>query len=116
MVKNKMKKILFGLIIGVISCSSFAESWRGRDKELHFAMGAGVSSLATLAFKDEEVGFWSGVAVGAAKEIYDYKHPKSHDASFKDFAVTALGAFAGAKITGLVVTKNSISYVHKWEW
>lgn len=62
-----------------------------------------------MATDSELYGFLAGASVGAAKEIYDMRS-KGHTASFKDFAATAAGAFIGAKIGGLVITPNSVTY------
>ena len=42
----------------------------------------------------------TGVAVGAAKEVFDAANSGEHTCSFQDFAVTSAGAFVGAYTAG----------------
>ncbi len=107
-------KFLLIICAFLFSSKVFADEWTGRDKELHFLGGLGVSTVITAATKDETIGFWSGAAVGLAKEIYDYK--VGGDASTKDFLVTVLGSFLGAKITGLYINSNGVFYTKKWDF
>ena len=82
--------------------------WLGRDKALHFAVGAGLAAggyaVGALAFDAREhriiVGVSVGLLAGAAKEIRDRRtggHP-----SWRDFAWTAAGTAAGATTTWLI--------------
>lgn len=97
-----MIKKLF-LIVSLATTVNFAhaDEWTGSDKNKHFIAGAVAASAITYYTKDETRGFMYGAAIGLAKEIYDAAG--NGDPSFKDFAVTALGAFVGAKITGLYI-------------
>jgi uncharacterized protein YfiM (DUF2279 family) len=97
-------------IAATISTTAYADSWYGEDKVGHFVMGAGVATAVTVATGNEWYGFAAGTAVGALKEVYDYQHRDKHTPSFKDFAVTAVGALVGAKFGGLMVTPNRITY------
>lgn len=90
--------------------TSHADNWTGQDKTKHFIVGAAIGSGVAIATHNENYGIAAGVAVGALKEFYDSKHPQSHTASIKDFTATAIGAYAGAKIGGFIITPNRIVY------
>jgi uncharacterized protein YfiM (DUF2279 family) len=82
------------------------DSWTGVDKNKHLAVGAAIGSVATLVFKDADNAFLTGVAVGLAKEIYD---SRGHGTcSAQDFAVTALGAAAGAYGTAWIISPKFV--------
>ena len=82
------------------------DSWKGVDKNKHFVVGAAIGSVGTLVFKDKDYGVLAGVAVGLAKEIYD---SRGHGTcSAQDFAVTALGAMAGAYGTAWIVSPKFV--------
>lgn len=82
------------------------DAWTGPDKTKHFAVGAAIGSVGTLVFKDKYDGILAGVAVGLAKEIYD---SRGHGTcSAQDFAVTALGAMAGAYGTAWIVSPKFV--------
>ena len=85
-----------------------ADNWTGPDKTLHFLGGAAVASAVTMATDEPKYGFLAGAAVGVAKEIYDTQHRSTHTPSFKDFAVTALGAAVGAKGTAIILRRDFI--------
>lgn len=99
----------FLIAIAMLPSLAYAESWTGRDKSLHFAVGAAVGGAVTLATDRRDYGIAAGVAVGLAKELYDSQHRATHTPSAKDFAVTALGAVAGS-YTGLVIRRQFIGY------
>ncbi len=107
-------KFLLIICTFLFSSKVFADEWTGRDKEYHFWGGAGLASLVTLATKDESMGFWVGTTAGLVKEIYDHK--KGGDVSGKDFIVTVVGSFLGAKITGVYINSNGIYYTKKWDF
>ncbi|MGQ3051112.1 MAG: hypothetical protein ACT6S0_04950 [Roseateles sp.] len=104
-----MRKILLAAAL-VVACS-FASAierkcrtddlWRGPDKTKHMLGGAAIASAVTLATKEPHWGFAAGLAVGAAKEIWDRRG--SGTCSFQDFAVTAGGAAAGAYGTAWLI-------------
>ena len=84
------------------------DAWTGPDKVKHFGAGAAAGAAGTLVFKDARKGLLLGVAVGAAKEVYD---TRGHGTcSLQDFAVTALGAAAGAYGTAWIVTPRFVGY------
>ena len=82
------------------------DAWTGPDKTKHFAVGVAVGSIGTLVFKDKNNAILAGVAVGLAKEIYDSRG--NGTCSTQDFAVTALGAMAGAYGTAYIVSPKFV--------
>lgn len=102
-----MKHLL--IAIAMLPSLACADEWTGRDKNLHFVVGAAVGGAVTIATDRPAYGIAAGVAVGLAKELYDSRHRATHTPSTKDFAVTALGAVAGA-YTGLVIRRQFIGY------
>jgi uncharacterized protein YfiM (DUF2279 family) len=102
-----MKTLL--IAIAMLPSLAHADEWAGRDKNLHFVVGAAVGGAVTIATNRRDYGIAAGVAVGLAKEIYDSQHRATHTLSAKDFAVTALGAVAGS-YTGLVIRRQFIGY------
>ena len=94
----------------LLAQSVYADNWTGQDKTQHALVGAAIGSSATVFFDDPLAGCFAATTVGAAKEIYDYKHPQNHTASFKDFAVTSMFGCLAAKGTGLLVTPNKIMF------
>ena len=109
-----MKKFLIAASI-VLSTSAFAgactthDAWTGPDKTKHFIAGGAIGSAGTLVFKNPDYGFALGVGVGALKEVVD-RMSSNHTCSFQDFAVTALGAGAGAYGTAWIITPRFIGF------
>ncbi len=75
------------------------------DKPKHAGVSAVMGSLITSAAyhffkvspkKAGVIGFSVCLLVGAAKEMYDKRHPERHDAEMKDFGADAVGCAAGA--------------------
>lgn len=99
--------ILIAALAVCTSASAFerkcttSDLWRGPDKTKHMIGGAAIASAVTLATKEPHWGFAAGVAVGAAKEIWDRRG--NGTCSFQDFAVTAAGAAAGAYGTAWLI-------------
>lgn len=103
------------LIAGTVNAACVNnDAWVGRDKTIHFGAGMAAGSVATLVFKDPDAGFLFGASVGFMKELYDKQHPDKHTCSFQDFAVTALGAAAGAYGTAWIVTPNFVGFAKKF--
>lgn len=92
-----------------------ADDWWGQDKAWHFAGTAALSSALTLSSRNPELGFWSGVAVGAAKEVWDLRHA-GHDASVKDFAWSAAGAYVGSQGGGWMIRRSGGQTVLAYSW
>jgi uncharacterized protein YfiM (DUF2279 family) len=87
------------------------DSWRGPDKTKHFAVGVAIGSSGVLLFNKPREAFWAGVAIGAAKELLDASRGTC---SAQDFAVTALGAAAGAYGTAWIVTPRFVGYAARF--
>ena len=86
------------------------DSWTGRDKLQHVAGSAAIAAAVTVVTSSERAGFWTAVAVGAAKEAYDAQHRDRHNPSIKDFGADVAGAYLGSKFGAyIVVRRNSIS-------
>ena len=69
------------------------DPWFGRDKWLHFAASAAVQGAAYAAFRQDaryavaaQRAAMVTAAVGVGKELYDWRHPDRHDASWRDLA------------------------------
>lgn len=114
-----MKKLIASIALAACAASASAvpctsvDKWTGQDKTKHFAVGVAAGSMGTLAFNDPHKAFAFGVALSAAKEVYDRRSP-AHTCSFQDFAVTALGAAAGAYGTAWIVTPNFVGYARRF--
>lgn len=108
-----MKKII-AIALLAISSSVFAgacttkDAWTGPDKNRHFAAGAIIGSATTLVFKDPNYGFLAGTVAGAFIEIRDARG--AGVCSFQDFAVTVLGAGAGAYGTYWIITPKFVGF------
>jgi len=114
-----MKRFLLSVAATVFVVSTHAgctarDAWTGADKAKHFAAGVAIGSTGTLVFKDPWDGIKLGAAVALAKEMYDYRHPQAHTCSAQDFAVTVLGAVAGAKGTAWIITPRFIGYTRSF--
>jgi uncharacterized protein YfiM (DUF2279 family) len=105
-----MKNII-ALSIAFAVTTAQADEWTGPDKTIHFVGGAAIAAAVTAATRDEWKGFAAGTALGLAKEAYDATG--RGQVSGKDFVVTMLGAYVGAKGTGWVITRNSVVYTRR---
>ncbi len=91
-----------------------ADDWTGADKSRHLLAGAFIAAAATAASRDEFTGFAAGTAAGLLKELHDAAgHGKP---STKDFLVTVLGAYLGAKLTGYAITPDGVAYTFHWRF
>lgn len=60
------------LMLALSACSDAkADSWTGRDKQMHAIAGAAIALPITLITRDVQHGIVAGCAVGVAKEIAD---------------------------------------------
>ena len=84
------------------------DAWTGPDKTKHLAVGVATGSAGTLVFKDPHKAFLAATAVGLVKELYDREGGGT--CSAQDFAVTALGAAAGAYGTAWIITPKFVGY------
>ncbi|KPL07616.1 hypothetical protein AMJ86_03735 [bacterium SM23_57] len=85
------------------------DSWWSNDKITHAVVGfslAGFSTgIAKYAFDNSRegsviIGISIPVSFGLFKEWYDWKHPETHQASYKDLVAGFIGAAIG---TALVI-------------
>lgn len=107
--KQLLSAVAAACLIGPASAGCITnDSWRGPDKVGHFAVGVAVGSAGTLIFKSPRNAFLAGLAVGALKEAYDTR--SGGTCTLQDFAMTALGAAAGAYGTAWVITPRFIGY------
>ena len=106
------------LILILASSPVLADSWQGRDKDLHAIAGAGIGAAVTVALKSPVYGCAAASAVGLAKEIYDAQNRHRHTASAKDFAVTAAVGCAAAKLTSFAILprQNGVLISYKMEF
>lgn len=108
-----LKNLIIAVSIALFAVTAQArcttnDSWRGPDKQKHLAVGVAIGTVGTLVFKDPKKAVLIGVAVAAAKEVYDSTGRGT--CSFQDFAVTAIGATAAAYGTAWIVTPRYIGY------
>lgn len=81
------------------------DAWFARDKLLHFAVSAAVQGVAYTAFH-EHARYTVAVqraslvtaTVGVGKELYDWRHPARHDASWRDLAWDGIGGAAATVV------------------
>lgn len=95
-----------------------SDAWTGPDKTKHLAAGFSIAAGVTAASGSPRAGFLAGVAVGAAKEVYDARHPAAHTCSLQDFLVTTAGAAAGAAGVGwlLLPKRNGVVVAYAKEF
>lgn len=75
------------------------------DKILHFAASFAVEIALAVALPAWQP--WARfsanvIVVGGGKELYDYAHPESHEASFTDLLADAAGALCGEIVVALL--------------
>ncbi len=77
------------------------DPWFARDKFLHFAASAVVQGAAYSVFRRDarytvaaQRASLVTVAVGVGKELYDWRHPQRHDASWRDLVWDGAGGTA----------------------
>jgi uncharacterized protein YfiM (DUF2279 family) len=81
------------------------DPWFGRDKALHFIVSALVQGTAYGAFHQQarytvaiQRASLVTTAVGVGKELYDWRHPAHHDASWRDLAWDGIGGAAATVV------------------
>jgi len=102
-----MKSKLLALMIFLCSlnASACSDTFQfAKDKQMHMAGSAAMAGALSVAVDDPWKAFIAAVAVGAAKEWYDYRHQDKHCASWQDFtydvAGAAVGAYVGYRLKG----------------
>ena len=97
---------LLGLMLA--TSAAWADDWTGPDKPRHLLAGGFIAAAVTAATRDERTGFVAGSAVGLLKELHDAAGQGK--ASGKDFIVTVLGAYLGARLTGRAIAADDMAY------
>lgn len=98
---SNSKAVILAILLGVLAIftSGRVEALE-KDKQQHIAVSAliGVAAAISLEDTDHPVLYGAAVAMlpGAAKELYDARHPDRHSASGADLVADAVGAVAGA--------------------
>ena len=112
-----VKAPVMAFMLLITPCVSQADEWTGQDKALHFGAGLVIASVVSIAAENEATGFWTAVAVGASKELWDSKQP-DHEASFKDFAWSAVGAYLGARWGAWSLSRTNkttvVGFIHQF--
>lgn len=103
-----MKRLLIALSIAAVSHPAHArciadDIWNGDDKNLHFAAGVAMAALVTTHSGDPDKGFYTGTAIGVAKELEDAL--TSGECTLQDLVATAAGAAVGAYLGNVIVTR-----------
>ena len=96
------------MLLGASDAHGQQDRWFGRDKALHFGLGAAIAAggyaLGALVFDGRDrrlmIGFSLCTGAGAGKEIRDRR--SGGDPSWRDFAWTTGGAAVGAGAAWLV--------------
>lgn len=100
-----MRNIL-AIILSLAAMTAHADEWIGQDKDKHALAGLIVASAVAAATKPE-YGIAAGCAVGVAKELAD-RYTPGRQVSYKDAAVTCLGAAVGAYVPGIMISSRAI--------
>lgn len=106
-----MRKYLIFLLLPAIAFAQ--DSWLGKDKAQHFA-GSAVLSYAFSEVMSADKAFLASVGIGLAKELYDYKHPDKHTASYKDLVADIAGAYVGVYLKGYSFSYDSKTFVMRY--
>lgn len=109
-----MKHALTLVLAALVSSPCLAQDkWVAPDKAYHFIAGTGIAGGAT-AFAAAQgwdrpvlIGFATGCAAGAVKEYSDSRNPRFHTVSWKDFAVTCLGAAIGSNAMHVMLFRQN---------
>lgn len=101
------------LILAIPAICYAQDSWYGLDKRQHFA-GSAVLSYTLSEVMTPNNAFLTTVGIGLAKEVYDYKHPTKHTASYKDFVWDVAGAYVGVYAKGYSFDYDKKTFVVKY--
>jgi hypothetical protein len=111
--KPRLALFAAALLALLAAQESRADDWTGPDKQGHLDAGIAVSTLARQHGLTKRDAFLIGAGVGLAKELGD---ATGGDPSAKDFAVTAMGALAGAYAPGLRIVKTPRVLTVSYTW
>ena len=101
------------LIVLIPTLCLAQDSWYGKDKRQHFA-GSAVLSYSFSEVMSPTNAFLTSVGIGLAKEVYDYKHPDRHTASYKDFVWDVAGAYVGVYAKGYSFNYDSKTFTIRY--
>jgi len=112
-------KTISALILSLSALSAQAwtgsDSWTTPDKTKHLAIGAGIGLVVSAASDSWRAGAAAGCAVGIAKELQDGRSNNAHTQSYKDAAVTCLGAAVGAYVgVSVAPVRGGVSVFKSW--
>ena len=91
-----------GAFLLALAAAAHADSWTGRDKQMHLAAGAAIAMPVTLATGSTGYGLAAGCGVGVLKEVADTQRA-GPTPSVKDAIVTCAGAAIGAQLGGFFI-------------
>ncbi len=95
---------------------AWADDWLGQDKAQHLLASAAFSTAVTVATARPDIGFWTGVAAGALKEVWDRNRSASHEASGRDFLWSVAGAYVGSQGGGWLLRRSGGETVLAYAW
>ena len=103
----QFKRFIIPLLLSIALPASAGcianDKWSGKDKQLHFIGGAMAGSFATVITNDPWKGFYTGAAVGVAKELIDLQDKQNSTCSLQDLFATVAGSALGAYTAGRVL-------------
>ena len=106
-------KVIKYLILLIPAICIAQDSWFGKDKAQHF-VGSAVLSYGFSEFMSADKAFLTAVGIGFAKEVYDYRHPHKHTASYKDFIADVAGAYVGVYAKGYSFDYQNKTFVVRY--
>ena len=101
------------LLIAIPAICFAQDSWYGLDKRQHF-VGSAILSYGISEVTSPTTAFLATVGIGLAKELYDYKHPDKHTASYKDFVWDVAGAYVGVYAKGYSFDYDKKTFVVRY--
>ena len=116
--RKHIMKTISALILSLSALSAQAwtgsDSWTTPDKTKHLAIGAGIGLVVSAASDSWRAGAAAGCAVGIAKELQDGRSA-GRTQSYKDAAVTCLGAAVGAYAgVSVAPVRGGVSVFKSW--
>ena len=106
-------KVIKYLILLIPAICIAQDSWFGKDKAQHF-LGSAVLSYGLSEVMSADKAFLTAVGIGLAKEVYDYKNPAKHTASYKDFIADVAGAYVGVYAKGYSFNYDSKTFTIRY--
>lgn len=113
---NKLNTLLAAPLMGLLlflPSLALADEWTGEDKQLHFAVSAGLGVAAYAHTHDRARAFGLAMVPGILKEIADSQSDGNRFSS-KDLAWDALGAAVGLQAGHWVIGPERVSWVKEF--